>query len=201
MAINVAIRHGISGEEYPWGELSSDVKHELIDGEVYAMVGVSKNHDRIVSKFLARIYPHSQNSPREPFSTDMNVKVGHNFFYPDVPVVCNDQTDNEYFTELPMILVEVLSKSTRRNDEAIKRMACQSITTLQEFILIEQDFVDVEVCRRIDGWLSKHYFLCDQFAFGSIGINHSVEDIYHRVQNDDVMAYLHEQQVIVNAES
>ncbi|PPD35131.1 MAG: hypothetical protein CTY19_03255 [Methylomonas sp.] len=200
MAVNVAIKHDISEEDYLRGELHSDVKHELIDGEVYAMAGVSKNHERIAGNFFVRLHTHLQNSPCEPFSTDMKVKVGRNFFYPDAMVVCNDQTDNEYYTESPSILVEVLSKSTRRTDETIKRMAYQSIPTLQEFILIEQDFVDVEVCRRIEGWLSKHYFLGDQFSLESIGINLSVEEIYYRVKNDDVMAYLHEQQASVNAE-
>ncbi|MDD2759558.1 MAG: Uma2 family endonuclease [Methylomonas sp.] len=198
MAVNVAIRHEISEEEYLQGELYSDVKHELIDGEVYAMAGVSKNHDRIAVNISRLLGNFLLNSPCEPFSTDMKVKVGRNFFYPDAMVVCNDQTDNEYYTESPTILVEVLSKSTRRTDETIKRTAYQAIPTLQEFILIEQDFVDVEVCRRNEGWLPQHYFLGDQFTLDSIGFSVSVEDIYRRVQNEDVLTYL-QQQVVEGA--
>lgn len=199
MAVNVAIKHEISEAEYLKGELVSEVKHELIDGEVYAMAGVSKNHERIAGNFFVRLHTHLQNSPCEPFSTDVKVKVGGNFFYPDAMVVCNDQTDNEYYTESPTILVEVLSKSTRRTDETIKRTAYQAIPTLQEFILIEQDFVDVEVCRRSEAWLPQHYFLGDRFTLESIGIELSVEEIYHRVKNDDVTTYLHEQQANANS--
>lgn len=199
MAVNVAIKHDISEEEYLQGELVSDVKHELIDGEVYAMAGGSKNHERIAGNVFAGLHAHLQNSPCEPFSTEVKVKVGGNFFYPDAMVVCDDPTDNEYYTESPTILVEVLSKSTRRTDETIKRMAYQSIPSLQEFILIEQDFVDIEVCRRNEGWLPRHYFLGDQFVLESIGISMSVEDIYHRVKNDDVTTYLQEQQANANS--
>lgn len=193
MAMNVAVKHQISEEEYLQGELISDIKHEFIDGEVYAMSGASKNHDRIATNISSKLLTLLQHSPCEPFSSDVKVKVGSNFFYPDVMVVCDDQTDHPYYSESPTILVEVLSKSTRRNDETIKRLAYQSIPSLQEYLLIEQDFVDVEICRRMNGWLSQHYFLGDEFVLDSIGITLSVEDIYRRVQNEDVLTYLQQQ--------
>ena len=192
--MNIAIKQEMSAEEYLEGELYSDIKHELIDGEVYAMASASKNHERIAGNMFVKLHTHLQNSPCEPFSSDIKVNVGKNFFYPDAMVVCKDITDNEYYTQSPTIIVEVLSKSTRRNDETIKRMAYQAIPSLQEFILIEQDFVDVEVCRRSEGWLPSHYFLGDEFTLESIGLSVSVEEIYHRVNNDDVVTYLQEQQ-------
>ena len=73
-------------------------------------------------------------------------------------------------------------------------MAYQSITTLQEYVLIEQDFVDVEVCRRSEGWVSNHYFLGEEVTFESIGLTVTVEEIYTRVENEDVRMYFEEQQ-------
>jgi Uma2 family endonuclease len=113
MVMNVAINHQITEEEYLQGELISDIKHELIDGEVYAMSGASKNHDRIAGNVYTKLLHLLENSPCEPFSSDVKVKVSGNFFYPDVMVVCDDQTDHPYYSEMPTILVEVLSKSTR----------------------------------------------------------------------------------------
>ena len=49
-------------------------------------------------------------------------------------------------------------------------MIYQTIPTLQEYVLIEQDFVDVEVCRRSEGWVSNHFFLGDEVTFESIGL-------------------------------
>lgn len=183
----------ISVADYLQGELISDIKHEYIDGFVYAMAGASKNHGRLCVNMYRKLGNHLEGNPCEPFSSDIKIKVGQAFFYPDVTVVCEDDSDNEYYTENPVIIVEVLSKSTRRMDETTKKIAYQTIPTLKEYVLIEQDIVDVEVCRRSEGWVSKHYFLGDEVTFESVGLTLPVEDIYYRVDNDDVKSFLEEQ--------
>ena len=124
------------------------------------------------------------------YRADIKVKVGNQFFYPDVMVVCDDKTDNPYYTESPILLVEVLSKYTRRTDETIKRVAYSSLPSVQEYVLIEQDFVDVEVCRRSSGWVSNHYFLGDDVWFESLDFSLAVEEIYRWVENEDMAAFL-----------
>jgi hypothetical protein len=57
-------------------------------------------------------------------------------------------------------------------------------------VLIEQDFVDVEVCRRSEGWVSQHYFMGDSVTFESLNLTLSVADIYQRVENDDVSSFV-----------
>ncbi len=183
----------ISVSEYLQGELESDVKHELINGDVYAMAGASANHERISLNVARKFGNHLENLPCEPFGSDMKVKVASNFFYPDVIVDCNFNESEPYFTESPVIIVEVLSKSTRRTDETIKRTAYLNIPTLQEYVLIEQDFVDVEVVRKTEGWQPKHYFLGDDITFEAIGLTLSVEEIYLRVNNEDMTEFLKKQ--------
>lgn len=180
----------ISVEEYLKGEPSSEVKHELIDGHVYAMAGASANHQRISVNILSEFSNHLKNVPCEPFGSNMKVRIDSNFFYPDVIVDCHFDNSEPYFTQTPIIIVEVLSKSTRRMDETIKLMSYITIPSLQEYVLIQQDFVDIQVIRRSEGWLQKHYFLGDEITFEAIDLTLSVEDIYHRVQNDDVAEFL-----------
>ena len=180
----------ISVEAYLADELNADTKHEYIDGDVYAMAGASKNHESISGNVLAELRQHLKNTPCRPFGSDIKVKIGNQFFYPDVMVVCDDKTDNPYYTEAPILLVEVLSKSTRRTDETIKRVAYSSLPSVQEYVLIEQDFVDVEVCRRSSGWVSNHYFLGDDVWFESLDFNLAVEEIYRWVENEDMAAFL-----------
>ncbi|MDO9424194.1 MAG: Uma2 family endonuclease [Methylobacter sp.] len=180
----------ISEEAYLQDELLSEIKHEYIDGAVYAMAGASKNHQRIITNVSGELWTQLKNTPCEPFSSDIKVRVGSQFFYPDVMVVCEDDSDNAYYTENPVIIVEVLSKSTRRMDETAKKFAYQTLPTLQEYVLIEQDFVDVEVCRRSEGWVSHHYFMGDNVTFDSVGLTLSVADIYQRVDNDDVTSFV-----------
>jgi Uma2 family endonuclease len=86
-------------------------------------------------------------------------------------------------------------------DETTKKLAYQGIPSLKEYVLIEQDFVDVEVCRRSDGWASSHYFLNDEVAFESIGLTLPVEEICRRVENEDVKAFLEERQQAESANS
>ncbi|MEE9339857.1 MAG: Uma2 family endonuclease [Methylococcaceae bacterium] len=180
----------IREEDYLQGELNSKVKHELIDGGVYAMAGASANHERISGNIYSEFRNHLKKLPCEPFGSDMKVKVGSNFFYPDVIVDCNFDEVEPYYTDSPVIIIEVLSKSTRRTDETIKRMAYLNIPTLQEYVLIEQDFVDIEVVRRTEGWQPKHYFLGDEVTFQSIDLTLWVEDLYLRVHNEDVIEFL-----------
>jgi Uma2 family endonuclease len=189
----MALQHhqrGISEQEYLEGELASDIKHEYIGGLVYAMAGVSKNHDRITGNISRHLGNHLENLPCDVFSSDMKVKALGDFFYPDVMVVCNEQSNQEYFSESPLIIVEVLSKSTRKTDQTTKRLAYQNLPSLKEYVLIEQDFVDVEVCRRDNHWRSEHYFLGDEAYFASIDLRLPVEAIYARVANDDMREFL-----------
>ncbi len=177
----------ISEQDYLAGELVSEVKHELIGGSVYAMAGASANHGRISGNIFAAFLQHLQNDKTscEPFLADMKVKTGKNFFYPDVLIAC-EQEENEYYRNAPLIIVEVLSQSTRKRDNTLKRLSYQNIPSLQEYVLIEQDFVDIEVCRRNKHWQPEHYYLGDDVYFGAIELTISVEEIYARVINDDM---------------
>ena len=180
----------ISTEEYLQSEQLSDAKHEMINGEIYAMAGASKSHERISVNLLTEFTNHLKNSSCEPFGSDIKVKAGTNFYYPDLMVVCDDKTDDEYYTEQPVIIIEILSKSTRRLDETIKLMSYINIPSLQEYVMIEQDIVDIQVIRRSEGWLQKHYFLGDEVTFAAIDLTLLVEDIYHRVKNEDMFEFL-----------
>lgn len=183
----------VSIEDYLQGELISDIKHELIDGCVYAMAGASANHERISGNIYAEFRNHLKGSPCEPFGSDMKVKAGSNFFYPDVIVDCHFDESQPYYTESPVIIVEVLSKATRKTDETVKLLSYINIPSLQEYVLIEQDYVDIQVIRRSESWLPRHYFLGDEITFESIDLTLPVEEIYSRVQNDDMLEYLNSQ--------
>lgn len=180
----------LSTEEYMAGELSSEVKHELVDGHVYAMAGASANHERIAQNISREFGIHLKDSPCEPFGSDMKVRVRDNFYYPDVLIDCDFDESEPYYTKTPIIIVEVISKSTRKTDEQTKRIEYINIPTLQEYVIIEQDYVDVAVFRKTDSWQPTHYFLGDEVKFESIDLSLSVEEIYHRVQNEDMSQFI-----------
>lgn len=183
----------LSETQYLKDEKKREIKHEYIDGEIYAMSGTSKTHNIITGNVWAALMRHLDGTRCIPFSSDIKVKIETKkdscFFYPDVVVACEDENGHDYYTEKPLIIVEVLSKSTRRFDQTRKFEFYKTIPSLQEYVLIEQDFAEIEVFRRNDNWFPKRYFLGDEITFESIGLTISVEAIYKRVQNDDMLEF------------
>ena len=183
-----ALQLHLSEAEYLAGEEISDIKHEYIDGQVYAMSGASANHNRLAGNVHTAFNVHLKGKSCQPYTSDMKVKIGSRYFYPDVMVDCSDVEG--YFTETPVILVEVLSKSTKQIDKTIKLNSYKKIPTLQEYVLIEQDSVEIEILRRKTGWQPEYYFLGDSLSFESIALILTVEEIYDRVKNTDITEWL-----------
>ena len=200
MANRVVKQQFISEAEYLAGEKIADIKHEYIDGEVFAMAGASASHNRISLNVARKFGNHLEGKPCQPYISDMKVNVGTKYFYPDVLVDCSGLNDDSHVTQSPTLIVEVLSKSTRRTDETIKRIAYTQINTLLEYVLIEQDFVDIEVIRRRNGWQSEHFYLGDSVTFEAIGLTLMVEEIYDRVNNPELVEW-RQLQAIENSES
>ena len=181
----------ITLKEYLQQELNSEDKHEYVEQQVYAMAGASVNHDTISGNFFGEIYVHLKNAPCRPYTSDMKVKTSTgNFRYPDAMVVCEQDNEDDYYKTKPVILVEVLSQSTRKIDEKDKLLEYINIPTLEEYVIIEQDFADITVYRKSDDWRCTHYFLGESIFFESIDLTVFVSDIYHRVENVDMTEFL-----------
>jgi len=178
-------------EEYLQSELMSDVKHEYVQGYVYAMTGASDSHNRISSNLVGEFHSKLKSSSCITYGSDMKIKAANDIFYPDAMIVCdNEDNESDYYKKSPLIIVEVLSKSTRKRDQTTKKIAYMNITTLEEYVLIEQDFCEIEVFRKKQGWQSSFYYLGDEISFDSLAISLSVADIYHRVENEDMAVYI-----------
>ena len=180
----------ITEAEYLAHEHATDIKHEYIDGQIYAMSDAKAAHNRIAGNAFRHIANHLTGNPCQPYMSDMKVRIGSKYFYPDVMVDCTNMADDSTYTEQPRLIIEVLSHSTRRLDQTIKRMAYMQIPTLEEYVLIEQEFVEIEVIRRQDNWLPTKYYLGDKLHLQSIGLTLAVEALYERVQNEDMKRWL-----------
>jgi Uma2 family endonuclease len=180
----------ISEQDYLQRELLADTKHELIDGHVYAMAGASENHNLLSINAVSEFRSQLRGMPCRSYMADMKVKVGRDFYYPDVMVVCQQDNESQYYKNAPVIIVEVLSKSTRRFDQTDKRMRYQQIPSLEEYVLIEQDRGEIVVFTKQNHWQSSYYYLGDDITFASLGVTVLVEDIYYQVNNEDVLEFL-----------
>ncbi|GAA4999790.1 Uma2 family endonuclease [Acinetobacter puyangensis] len=180
----------ISEQDYLAGELVSEIKHEYIDGKVFAMTDFNVNHCLLTGNILFVLGNHLKGQPCRPYVSNMKVKIETKYFYPDVLVDCSDFNGKDNFTQTPILIVEVLSDSTQKYDKTLKLETYLTIASLQEYILIEQDKAEVQVLRRSEGWKPNYYFLGDEAIFESVGLKVAVEDIYDRIQNEDVREWL-----------
>ena len=176
----------LTEEEYLRTEMSSEVKREYIDGRIYAMAGAGYNHNCIVGNIFGNFRSHLKGTPCTTFMADMKVRLGKDYVYPDVVVDCGKIAGDDYFVISPVIIVEVLSKSTRKNDTTKKLLYYLNLPTLQEYVLVEQEFVSIQVLRKSNHWVSEYYYLGDMVTFESIGLTLGVEEIYNRVDNKDM---------------
>jgi Uma2 family endonuclease len=178
MSIKTKVRF-ISESDYIQGELHGDVRHEYIQGQVYAMVGASKRHNLIALALAAALRAHLKSSPYRVYVSDVKVKIEDVFFYPDLLVSCADDKLSPYYETDPVIVVEVISPTTEGKDRFEKRMVYQRIESLREYVLVEQDKIQVDVYRReTDGWVLESYTSGDKVAFESIDFAVPMEDIY-----------------------
>jgi len=176
----------ISPEEYIEGERLSEVRHEYVEGYVYAMAGASDDHNRIAGNIFNELSNRLRGGKCEAFINDMKVKIPPRFadvfFYPDVMVTC-DPTDNaKYFRERPSIIFEVLSPDTERTDRREKAIAYRQIPSINAYVLIEQERMAATIFRSAEiGWDSATIEGPGALlTFPEIGIELPLERIYER---------------------
>ncbi|MFO1422116.1 MAG: Uma2 family endonuclease [Candidatus Competibacteraceae bacterium] len=133
----------LSVEDYLAFEERSEIKHEYINGEIYAMAGASIRHNRIAGNLFARLLAHLRGSPCEVFVADVKLhlkELGADiFYYPDLMVCCDPNDRDPYYRTRPCLLVEVLSSGTARIDRGEKLFAYARLDSLQGYLLLEQD--------------------------------------------------------------
>lgn len=142
--------------EYLEGEQHSDVRHEYIGGLVYAMAGTSDEHSFIVGNLHAALHTHLRGKSCRLFMLEAKVRLqaadDDIFYYPDLMVACDPRDKDRFFKRFPRVLIEVLSESTERIDRREKFLSYTQIETLEEYILVAQDKMEVTLYRRVNQW-------------------------------------------------
>lgn len=136
-------------DEYLEGEKHSPSRHDFVAGRLYAMVGASVRHNEIALNIATAIRSHLRGDSCRVFMAEVKLRVGDDFYYPDVMVACDPADQHEYYRERPRLIIEVLSASTETWDTTTKRAAYQSLDSMQEYGLVSQDKSQVQVYRRV----------------------------------------------------
>lgn len=178
----------ISVAEYLQGEENANRRHEFVEGVVYAMVGAKNRHNRISISASASLYFRLRDNPCEAFNSDVKVRIrqtrGTRFYYPNAMVVCRPNSETDTFQDAPVVIVEVISESTRRIDETEKRDGYLSIDSLCVYIRVEQSTPFASVDRRTDeGFVREQYDgLTAVIPLPEIGIELPLAELYEGVK-------------------
>jgi Uma2 family endonuclease len=146
----------ISVEDYLAGELRSKERHEYLGGLVYAMAGASVAHNTVSLNLASALRTHLRGGPCRVYMADLKLRLQISdedvFYYPDVMVACDSRDTDPYSKRFPRVLIEVLSPDTEQTDRREKFLSYIQIETLEEYILVAQDKMEVTVFRRATKW-------------------------------------------------
>jgi len=174
--------------DYLLGEFASEIRHEYVDGEVFAMAGAGEAHNLIAGNIFAKLRGLVRGGPCRVYISDMKlrVKTWKAYYYPDVMVTCNPTDSEANYKERPSLVVEVLSPSTERTDRREKMLAYRTLTDLREYLLVATDKQHVELYRRDaqDEWQLTNLIPADGIHLESLGYDLSLNDIYEDVKLD-----------------
>lgn len=175
--------------EYLKFERKSEERHEYFDGEIFAMLGAKRNHNKIVGNLSGLIWQYLKGKDCEFYPTNMRVFIPETglYTYPDLVVACGEpQFQDDVFDTLlnPVLIIEVLSETTEGYDRGKKFQHYRSIESLQEYVLIAQDEARIEkYVKNGDGFwfFTEAVGLDSKIEFSSIECRIALEEVYDKI--------------------
>ncbi|NJL64111.1 MAG: Uma2 family endonuclease [Methylacidiphilales bacterium] len=183
--------HFFTVEEYLQLEQVSEIRHEYLGGQVFAMSGGSKEHNLIAGNLYSRLRSYLRGGSCSVFMADMKVRIqlaNQNksiFYYPDIIVSCDPNDQDRFSLNYPCLIIEVLSPSTELTDRREKLVNYRTLETLQEYVLVSQDEIKIEIYRKDaqGNWLIQTLGKDDELRLDSIGLTLTMAEIYEDVIN------------------
>ncbi len=180
----------LSPEEYLEQERRAGQKSEYFQGETFAMAGASQRHALIVTNLVGEFRQQLKGKPCEVYSSDLRLRVEATglYTYPDVMVVCGNPqfADDQKDTLLnPVIIIEVLSESTRDYDRGQKFQHYRALASVMEYLTVAQSEPHVEYCSRQaeNRWLLTEFSGLEQsIPLASIHCVLRLAEIYDKIE-------------------
>ena len=172
--------------EYLAIERGAEFKSEFFRGEMFAMAGVSRQHNRVKENLIIEIGGRIKGGRCQTYSSDQRVLVDHTglYTYPDIVVLCGrgefDPDDPDTLVN-PTAIVEVLSPSTGKYDRWAKFRNYQQIPSLIEYVLVAQDEALIDrYVRQADGAWALVSFVGPEatLAFHCVPVTIPLTDVY-----------------------
>lgn len=182
------VAHRFEAADYLGWEAEQAIKHEYIDGEVFAMAGASEAHVTIAGNIYMVLRNHLRGGPCSVFISVMKLQVAQDnaFHYPDVFVTCAEaDRARSHFKSEPVLVIEVLSPSTSAFDRGAKFASYRKLASLQEYAVIDTERLSVDVFRR-EGtsgrWVLDPLKVGQAVSWSSVALSMPIERLYEDVR-------------------
>ncbi len=173
-------------DEYLQFDLESLVRYEYLAGQVYPVLGDSHNLKIIAENLFARLRTQLYGTGCQVFSSDMKVRIEsmNAFYYPEVSVLKDSHDKNLYFKSDPCLIAEVISPITERIDRNEKLFNYRQIPSLQEYILVHQSEMKVEIYHKVyrNNWLLEVLTGDSVMKLQSVHLEITMAEIYEDVE-------------------
>jgi Uma2 family endonuclease len=176
----------LTPEEYFIWEEQQLLRHEYLNGEVYAMSGGTQNHGRIASNIIFILKGHLRGGGCQVGNSDCRVNIFEtkDYVYPDVSVTC-DERDRTAIQAIqyPCLIVEVLSPSTANYDRGDKFRMYRRNPSLQDYVLVDAEKIAIDLYRKNDrgNWEIFNYQSGDNINLQSISLSFPIESVYEDI--------------------
>lgn len=180
----------ITTDEYLRLERSAKTKSEYFNGEMFAMAGVTRNHQVICDNILVSIKSQLKSKPCIAFGSDLRIKTNKSglYTYPDISALCGEEKFDDAQKDTlinPQLIIEVLSETTEAYDRGKKFALYRQIESLKEYVLVSQSNKKIEKFEKNETgfWtLSETNSDTDLLYLSAIGCELSVEEVYARIE-------------------
>lgn len=182
----------LTPEEYFIWEEKQLLRHEYINGEVYAMTGGTQNHGRIASNIIFIVKGHLRGGGCQVGNSDCRVNIFEtkDYVYPDVSVTC-DKRDLTAIQAIqyPCLIVEVLSPSTASYDRGDKFRLYRRNPSLQDYVLVDAEKIAIDLYRKNErgNWEIFNYQLGDHIELQSIDLTFPIESVYEDIVFEELV--------------
>lgn len=182
----------LTPEEYFVWEEKQLLRHEYLNGEIYAMGGGTQNHGRIASNIIFIVKGHLRGGGCQVGNSDCRVNIleTNDYVYPDVSVTCedSDRTATQAI-QYPCLIVEVLSPSTANYDRGDKFRLYRRNPSLQDYVLVDAEKIAIDLYRKNDrgNWEIFNYQSGDNIELRSINLSFPIESVYEDIVFEELL--------------
>ncbi len=175
----------ITFSEYLEQEKSSSTRCEYVSGYLFELSEISEGHNLILTHISSRFSSGKSENNLKLFIADMKlwIESADVCYYPDLMVVDESQDSNKSFKTRPCLLLEVVAPGTEGTDRSEKWKAYQQLPSLQEYVLVYEHKIKIEVFRKDSqgNWTSETLREEDKLSLNSVGLSVEVSEIYEYV--------------------